>query len=535
MTDTRDPWIRAAGPGALILLGLLVRLYNINAPFMDPIMNRSEDSTVIAQALYHLGDPSAADWQRRNAEANLGSLCIMEPRLLERLAALGYRVTGVCCWLPRLLSSLFWCLAAAALYRLVAEIWGRGAAYASTAFFLFMPYAIFSSRIFQPDPAMTALTVLATYALWREFGRPTWLTLIGSILATGAAMLVKIQCAMILGPTLVALAWWRHGFWGALGTGRVWALGIGACLPAVWYYGGGLFVSGTLQYQVGIQWNPSLYFQADYWLGWANCMATTAGIPALALSLAGLFYLPSRPARALVTGLWVGYILEGLFFTEAFDHAGYYHMPLLFIAAISLGAPLSRLIGGFCRARLGFRYALGATAAGLIVAAAWIGLGTAAAKHSLSPGIRGSIETALNLCGANTPSIRPWNRRDFEGTIQTAEEIGRKVNHSDRVILVGSDMARRVVYYGQIAVQCFPGMTGKLWLARQPREPIETILERFYSEPTPEYFLAWPADGLDAWPDLKRLLEQRYPVLERNDRYIIFDMRTTIEPAPGPE
>jgi|GEM_PF-774475 len=532
MTGTRDEWIRAAALVAMIALALLVRLYNANAPFMDPIRHRSDDSAVIAQSLYHLGDPSAPEWKRRVAETNLETSFVMEPRILEHLTALGYRVTGVCCWLPRLLSSLFWCLSAAILYRLVAEMSGRSAAFAAAAFFLFTPFAIFSSRQFQPDPLMTALMVLATYALWREVHRPTWLTLIGSILATGAAMLVKIQCVMILGPMLVAMVWGRYGLWGALGKGRVWVLAIGACLPAVWYYGGGLFVSGTLRYQVGVQWNTSLYFRAEHWLGWANCMATTAGIPALVLSGVGFFLFATRPARFLFAGLWAGYLLEGLVFSKAIENIGYYHLPLLFIAAIGLGAPLARLIGRFSQTSPGFRYSLVAAAAGLMVTAAWIGLGMApAAKRILSPGIRGSIETTLNLCGANTLSIRRLSCR-YEDYVETSVEIGRRVNHSNRVIMLGSSLFRLLEYHGLVAVHCWPYRSANQWLENgKPLEPIETIFDQFCGEPNPEYFLVWPGSGLNAWPELKRFLEQRYPVLERNDRYILFDMRTPVEPA----
>ena len=96
--------------GILVVCALLVRMYNGDAPFMTPYNLRSYDSAVYAQAIYLLGEPSTPDDIRRVAQTNLDKAYVMEPRVVERLAVMGYRIFGVCHWWPRFLLSLLWCL-----------------------------------------------------------------------------------------------------------------------------------------------------------------------------------------------------------------------------------------------------------------------------------------------------------------------------------------------------------------------------------------------------------------------------------------
>ncbi len=81
--------------------------------------------------------------------------------MLEALVALSYRLWGENLAIPRIYSILFWLTGAAFLFDLACRLTHRDGAFVSLLFYLFLPFGIYASRSFQPDPLMVALTLSA--------------------------------------------------------------------------------------------------------------------------------------------------------------------------------------------------------------------------------------------------------------------------------------------------------------------------------------------------------------------------------------
>ena len=97
------------------------------------------------------------EWMSEFAVRTGRSLPLIEPPLMETLAAATYVVTGEHLWVARAFASVFWVLGALAVYAVAARIASRPAGLASAGLYLFLPFAISASRGFQPDPLMTSL------------------------------------------------------------------------------------------------------------------------------------------------------------------------------------------------------------------------------------------------------------------------------------------------------------------------------------------------------------------------------------------
>jgi hypothetical protein len=242
----------------------------------------------------------------------------------------------------------------------------------------------------------------------------------------------------------------------------------------------------------------------------------------------GLFFIRMRSSRSLIIGLWIGYVAYGLTFTRGISSHLYYQMPLVLILAMTLGPSVLVLVRRWMRFSRSIQYGTGILGLAVLAGFAMIAVSPpdSAVKRVLSPQFRGWMESGLNLCGANTPGIRLWNSHHDE-TIRIAAHIGQILNHSHRVVLLGYAMDSFLNYHGLISVHPW-------WDQKRVRmlqegidlPPIEEEFPRRFESVKPEYFLAWPEDRLQYQPDLLRYLERRYPVLERKDGYVIYDLRS---------
>jgi hypothetical protein len=136
------------------------------------------------------------------------------------------------------------------------------------------------------------------------------------------------------------------------------------------------------------------------------------------------------------------------------------------------------------------------------------------------------LEYGLNLCGANTPGIRQWGY-DHSETIQTAAHIGQLLHHSDRIVVLGNTMIPILNYYGLVSVHVWWDIK-RIRMIQEGFEfpPVEEEFPRRFESVQPEYFIAWPDNRLPYHPELAQYLERRYPVLEKGDGYVIYDLRS---------
>ena len=144
----------------LLLLGLGLRLLDLTDPPLDFHPTRQYRGALIARSIYYDMLPDADPERRELASEMRSDFPEFEPPLLETVVALGYILLGSeQLWLARLIVSLFWVLGGWGLYLLVKRTVSAESALVSLAYYLFLPFAVYASRSFQPDPLMTVAII----------------------------------------------------------------------------------------------------------------------------------------------------------------------------------------------------------------------------------------------------------------------------------------------------------------------------------------------------------------------------------------
>ena len=114
----KKTWLTTALLAALLLAGLLIRLYDLNDLPNDFYMVRQYRSMIIARGMYYAHVHSVPSWQREMAVAQWKQEGLIEPPIMESLVALTYNLTGVQEWMGRLYASLFWLAGAVGIWML---------------------------------------------------------------------------------------------------------------------------------------------------------------------------------------------------------------------------------------------------------------------------------------------------------------------------------------------------------------------------------------------------------------------------------
>src|SRR5215216_1638887 len=215
---------------ALLILfstALAIRLYDLTDLPLDINPTRQLLSVIKARALYFQTQPdgvSTAHLEMGIRQAKLKAQ--VEPVIFERLVAYTYRFTEEKLWIARIYSSLFWLVGGIFLFLLVRDLVSFDAAIASTAYYLFFPYAIFASRTFQPDPLMVMLILSFwwTFSRWMQF--PSWTNALLAGLVGGLAIFIKFPAAFFIIGAALGLALSRFTLRDLLHNGQIWAMAI---------------------------------------------------------------------------------------------------------------------------------------------------------------------------------------------------------------------------------------------------------------------------------------------------------------------
>src|SRR3990172_3137230 len=152
----------------LLLLGFGLRMLDLTDPPLDFHPTRQFRGAVVARSIYYQLSPSGDPYIQQQAVSLRNSVSDLEPPILESIVALACLVSGgETLWVARILTSLFWVLAAIPLYALARRFTAPAAALLCVAYYLFLPFGVLASRSFQPDPLMVAWLVLSLFAAYR--------------------------------------------------------------------------------------------------------------------------------------------------------------------------------------------------------------------------------------------------------------------------------------------------------------------------------------------------------------------------------
>jgi hypothetical protein len=526
----------------LCATALGVRFYHINRPPLDFAAIRQYQNANIIRGLYYETNDSNTEQEKKVAKLNMERMgFVLEPRIIENLAVLGYRIMGAeHLWIPRALSSVFWVVGGFVLYLTAISFFSYGTSLFSTIFYLFLPCGILASRSIQPDPLMVMMMLFSIYRVLKYDENPSRINLVTAATVTAIAVLIKPYCIFMIFGAFLSLIVYRNGFRKALFHLTTLTFAFLIILPAAVYYGYNLlFNVGFIGEHVQGSFLPHLLIFPPFWSGWLSMIGQVVGYIAFILAFLGLFIIQHGRLKALLVGLWIGYFLFGISATFQIHTHSYYSLPFIPIVALSLG-PIAAMILSKNVSTLS--KSLKIFVAILVVLVIIAGVGVIKAKESLKyvlSDYKSILQTTANFIGVN-PKFHKFLKEDFQKEVRIAKEIGDHVKHSTNTIFLDMDFGRVIAYHGEFAGLPWP-TSASLYERRLRGVHVPNIKDDFTSKYililyqgnfikyTPDFFIITSFDEFEKQRDLQEFLNSNYPILVRNDDYLIYDLRKMSE------
>jgi len=329
---------------------------------------------------------------------------------------------------------------------------------------------------------------------WAHTQAWTWAVLAG--LVGGAAIYVKFVAAFFVVGAALGAAIGSSGR-RFLRKPQVWVMAALGVLPAGAYIYYGVVQQGFLGRQFAGRFIPALLLSPVNYLQWATLANSVAGSLAIAFALVGLLLIRDARARPFFFGLWIAYLLYGLFFDYHVATHDYYHLPLIGIAAVSI-APFADLTMSRLRLTSGSRIArvavYGIFAYG-VLSAAW--------------------EARAQLKAVDyRPQAAMWAR------------IGDLLDHGPNVVALTQDYGSRLAYWGWQNALIWPNSGDTEY--HEARGASIDFGEQFSRLTTGNvYFLVTDFAELRRQPLLQDRLDG-FAVYAQGDGYIIYDLEEPV-------
>ena len=495
----------------LFSTALIIRVYDITDLPLDFHPTRQLFSAVKARGMYYETLSDVPEWQREFAIQQWKTKVTIEPEIMERLAAFIYGYTGEQLWIPRLISSVFWLVGGIFIYLLARDMLSVDGAVLALAFYLLVPYGIFASRSFQPDPLMVVLIIVFWWLVYRwatltpspsPQGRgESWKWAILAGLIGGLAIFVKFVAAFfVIGGALGALLG-RFKLRELIRNPQVWTIGILGVLPGAAWIAYGKLVAGMFGEGMSGRFIPSLLASPLFYIQWQTKAAFVAGGIGIMLGLLGIFLVREKGTRAFLLGIWGAYLVFGLYFNYHISTHDYYSLPLVAIVAVSL-APL----GDWFFARL---------------------MGTG------SGWVRGALFVIL-LYGVFSTV---WNVRNEMKSVDYRPQVAYWTEIHDAlesqqgsIVALTEDYGLRMAYWGWLKAALWPSY-GDLYQANVRGN--QRNIEKLFAETAAQksLFLVTDLEDFAKQTELQKLLAG-YPVLVQGNGYVVYDLQHPLETQP---
>ncbi len=510
-------WISAL---LLLVIGFGVRMYDLTDQPLDFHPTRQLRSAIIARGMYYQMMPDVNPSTRRDAILFWHSTGQYEPSILERIVAYTYLVTGEeNLWIARVYTSLFWIIGGLALFDLarrmalsaykhnrpegssaskVGYLIGA-AALVALGYYLFLPFGVQASRSFQPDPGMVMCIILSVYGLYRWSETKAWKWALFAGLLGGIAVLLKVVAAYIVAGAAVGMVLYSLGlkrFWRSL---QVWSMAILMITPSAIYYlvdnqgrAASYFTSWTVELS-------HLLLEPSFYVRWVSFVQNLMGLMVILLALVGVLIASPRN-RALLLGLWGGYIIYGLFLPYQMYTHSYYHEQLIPILALSLVPVAQAVLERLERQPKIWQILFIGVALAGIAYPAWVSISTQKAEND-----------------RKEPAY--W------------QEIASFLPDDGKILALTQDYGYRLMYYGWRKVILWPNR-GELALSalRGSEKEFDSYFQKKIEDKS--YFLVTAFGQFNDQPELQKTLDDHYPVYAKGDGYIIYDLQNPIAAAP---
>jgi hypothetical protein len=509
----------------IVILGLGLRLFDLTDQPIDFHATRQLRNAVVARSIYYHLLPTADEETRQMAVAFANSTGQYEPPFLESIVAASYLILGKeVLWVSRVYTTLFWMIGGLALFDLALRMvrapsrtaWEQKeqrssitviSALVPLAYFLVLPFGVQASRSFQPDPGMVMGIILSVYCLYRWSENPSWKWAILAGILSGITILVKVVAAYIVAGAAFVLVLYQSldretklaGLLSILKNPQIWAMVALLLAPTAAYY----LSRGARSSEYFSNWTVALshlLLEPWFYARWLNALQKLMGILPLLLSLVGLLVAKPR-ARALLLGLWIGYIAYGLFLPYQMTSHSYYHLQLIPIVALSL-APVTHVSLEHLMKLLAGR------------------------RISLRVGIVGAVlgVAMAILLYSSWQALVPLYSKDYRSEPAYWQEIAAQLPTDGKIMALTQDYGYRLMYYGWRKVTLWPnrGEQRLIELRGSGKSFEELFAERAEGK---SYFLITSFNQFNDQPILKQTLYENYAILAETPGYIIFDLR----------
>jgi hypothetical protein len=490
----------------IFMLGIAIRLFDLTDLPLDFHSTRQLLSAIKARGMYYATLTNAeVDTEIRTFAIQQWKFrASVEPEFFESVVAFTYQFTGEQVWIARIYSSMFWMIGAIFLFLLAHKLTNMDGAIASTAIYVFLPYAIIASRSFQPDPLMTMLIIIFLWAVyeWSSL-TPTplpegegqrvraWKFAIMAGLFGGFAIFIKFVAAFfVISGGLGALTNYKS-IKEAIKNPQIYVMAILGIMPGAAYLIYGIFFTDYLSDQFGGRFIPTLFLSPSYYVGWLNMLNLVFGGMVLMFALLGLFFYDDKKRRFMLT-LWFGYLTFGFTFNFHISTHDYYSLPLIPIVAFSI-APLT----SFLLTKLSE-----ITNTKLLRFFSFLFL------------LFGLIASVWNV--RNT-----LNATDYRPEAQMWQEISQ-ITDGYNVAGLTQDYGSRMAYFGWRSITSMPSYGDILYSTeRGSQADFEERFNEIISKK--DLFLVTDFNDLNLQPFLKEKLET-YPIFAEGDGYVIYQL-----------
>lgn len=482
---------------ALLLLGMGLRLIDLTDAPLDFHPTRQYRGALIARSIYRQMSPLEDAAEQALALATRHSVAELEPPILESMVALGYLVLGEeQLWLARIISSLFWLIAGWLIFEITRKIASNSAALLGLAYFLFLPFAVSASRSFQPDPLMVALIALSVFFALSWAEQRSWKLAIYTALATGLAVLVKAVALYYVAGLLVAIVLSTMPLKAAFRDRQVWAMaGIAVFVPSLFYIpnaleSGGSYIQNWVLALLPLAYDPAFYVR------WLNFLGDLFGLTTIFLALVGLLIAQGR-YRAVLIGLWLGYLVYGITLPHQTLTHNYYHLPLTLIIVLSLAPMLQLLIDALAKIERKWQWLF----AGLVISAILFNAWTSRSN---------------------------FLAEDHRNEIVYWENVGAALPSDGKIIGLVQHYGQLLNYYGYRNISLWP-VTSEIQLAALRGNNMDDFEAAFLARTEGNtYFLVTTFNQLNQQELLADYLNSHFSIYDESAGYRIYDLNSEL-------
>ena len=145
----------------------------------------------------------------------------------------------------------------------------------------------------------------------------------------------------------------------------------------------------------------------------------------------------------------------------------------------------------------------------------------------MNDNLKYKLELVCDIVGVNPHRLKRINR-DYNSEVEMLRRIGNAVNHSTNTIILDKNYGHPVIYFSEIIGNCWPNKGQLAYfknIAKTENISAQTRFDNILKKSSPEYFIITDIESLGLQPELKRLLDARFQILDKDDNFIIYDLK----------